>query len=76
MKAKAMRDIKAMRERMFEPGRVVYEVDYAASAEEFRDKMKALEFAGFHSKHVVDSELGEADGITVPYTLEVKAKSL
>lgn len=76
MKAKSMRDIKAMRERMFEPGRVVYEVDYAASAEDFRDKLKGLDLAGFHGKQVVDSELGEADGVTVPYTLEVKPKSL
>ncbi len=76
MKSKSMRDIKAMRERMFEPGRIVFEVDYAASAEEFREKLKVLELAGFHGKQVVDSELGEADGITVPYTLEVKAKSL
>lgn len=76
MKSKSMRDIKAMRERMFEPGRVVYEVDYAASAEEFRDKLKTLELVGFHGKQVVDNELGEADGITVPYTLEVRPKSL
>lgn len=76
MKSKSMRDIKAMRERMFEPGRVVYEVDYAASAEEFRDKLKLLELAGFHGKQVVDSELGEGDGITLPYTLEVRPKNL
>jgi len=76
MKSKSMRDIKAMRERMFEPGRVVYEVDYAASAEEFRDKLKTLELVGFQGKQVVDSELGEADGVTVPYTLEVRPKNL
>lgn len=76
MKSKAMRDIKAMRERLFEPGRIVYEVDYAASAEEFRDKLKGLELAGFTGKSVVDAELGEADGLTVPYTLEVRPKEL
>lgn len=76
MKSKSMRDIKAMRERMFEPGRVIYEVDYAASAEEFRDKLKAIELPGFQGKQIVDSELGEADGVTVPYTLEIRAKNL
>lgn len=73
---RSLRDIKAMRERLFEPGRVVFEVDYAASPEEFRDHLKSLALAGFANKLVVDSELGEADGVNLPYTLEVKPKAL
>lgn len=76
MKSKSMRDIKAIKKRLFEPGRVIYEVDYAASPEDFRDKLKGLELAGFAGKSVVDSELGDADGLTVPYTLEVRPKGL
>ncbi|CAN5521004.1 hypothetical protein BH10BDE1_BH10BDE1_14590 [soil metagenome] len=74
--SKSMRDIKAMRERLFEPNRVVFEVDYAASPEEFRDKLKGLALPGFTEKLVVDAELGAADGVNLPFTLEVRPKSL
>ncbi len=73
---KAIRDIKAMRERLFEPGRVVFEIDYAATPEEFRDRLKGIALPGFSEKLVVDAELGAADGTTVPFTLEVKPKTL
>ncbi len=73
---KALRDIKAMRERLFEPGRVVFEIDYAATPEEFRDRLKGIALPGFSEKLIVDAELGAADGTTVPFTLEVKPKAL
>lgn len=73
---KALRDIKAMRERLFEPGRVIFEVDYAASPEDFRDRLKSAVLPGFTDKLIVDAELGAADGTNVPYTLEVKPKAL
>ncbi len=73
---KALRDIKAMRERLFEPGRVVFEIDYAATPEEFRDRLKGIALPGFTEKLIVDAELGAADGTTVPFTLEVKPKTL
>lgn len=73
---RSLHDIKAMRERLFEPGRVVFEVDYAASPEEFRERLKTLSIPGFNNKFVVDAELGEADGANVPFTLEVRPKNL
>lgn len=73
---RSMKDIKALRERMFEPGRVIFEVDYAASPEEFRDQLKSLALPGFTEKLVVDAELGEADGVNLPFTIEVRPKSL
>jgi len=74
--ARSMKDIKALRERMFEPGRVIFEVDYAASPEDFREQLKTLELPGFTEKLVVDAELGEADGVNLPYTIEVRPKAL
>lgn len=71
---RSLRDIKAMRERLFEPNRVVFEVDYAASPEEFRDRLKGATLAGFNNKFVVDSELGDADGVSLPFTMDVRAK--
>lgn len=73
---RSMKDIKALRERMFEPGRVIFEVDYAASPEEFREQLKTLTLPGFTEKLVVDAELGEADGINLPFTIEVRPKTL
>ena len=73
---KALRDVKAMRERLFEPGRVVFEIDYAASPEEFRDRLKSIAMPGFSEKLIVDAELGQADGTTVPYTLEIRPKGI
>lgn len=73
LKSKAMRDIKAIRERLFEPGQVIYEIDYAASPEDFREKLKALELSTFHEKFV--QEAG-ADGLGTPFTLEVKPKGV
>lgn len=72
--SKSMRDIKAMRERLFEPGRVVFEVDFAASPEDFHEKLKSLALPGFTEKVVVDAELGSADGVNLPFTLEVRPK--
>lgn len=74
--SRSMRDIKAIRERVFEPGRVVFEVDYAASPEDFRDKLKNVELPGFQDKYVVDSELGEGDGMSLPFILEVRPKAM
>lgn len=74
--SKALRDVKAMRERLFEPGRVIFEVDFAAAPEDFRDRLKTISLPSLATKLVVDSELGEADGASVPFTLEVKPKSL
>ncbi len=74
--SRALRDIKAIRERVFEPGRVVFEVDYAASPEDFRDKLKNVELPGFQDKYVVDSELGEGDGMSLPFILEVRPKAM
>lgn len=73
LKSKAMRDIKAIRERLFEPGQVTYEIDYAASPEDFREKLKSLELSTFHEKFV--QEAG-ADGLSTPFTLEVKPKGV
>lgn len=73
---RSVRDVKAIRERLFEPGRVVFEIDFAASPEEFKERLKAMELPGFTDKLVVDSELGEADGLTVPYTIDLKPKTL
>ncbi len=73
---RSMRDIKAMRERLYEPGRVVFEVDYAASPEEFRDRLKSVELPGFTDKFVTDAELGEADGSSLPFILEVRPKAM
>jgi hypothetical protein len=74
--SKSLRDIKAMRERLFEPGRVIFEVDYAASPEEFHEKLKSLALPGFTEKLIVDAELGAADGVNLPFTLDVRPKSL
>ncbi len=71
---RSMREIKALRERMFEPGRVIFEVDYASTAEDFKTRLKALELSGFSDRYVVDSELGEGDGAKVPFTIELKPK--
>ncbi len=73
LKSKAMRDIKAIRERLFEPGQVTYEIDYAASPEDLREKLKSLELSTFHEKFV--QEAG-ADGLSTPFTLEVKPKGV
>lgn len=73
---RAMRDIKAMRERVYEPGRVIFEIDYAASPEEFRDRLKAVDLPGFTDKFITDAELGEADGASLPFTLEVRPKAM
>ncbi len=70
----SMRDIKAMHERLFEPGRVIFEVDYALSADDFKTHLKALELPGFTDRFVVDANLGEGDGTKVPFTLELKPK--
>lgn len=74
--SKSMRDIKAMRERLFEPGRVVFEIDYAASPEDFQEKIKTLSLPGFTEKLVVDAELGPADGVNLPFTLDVRPKAM
>lgn len=73
LKSKSMRDIKAIRERLFEPGQVTYEVDYAASPEDFREKLKSLELSTFHEKFVQDAG---ADGLSTPFTLEVRPKGV
>lgn len=73
---RSIRDVKAVRERLFEPGRVIFEIDFASSPEEFRDRLKTADLPSFQEKVVVDSELGEADGTSVPFTLEVKPKAL
>lgn len=73
---KALHDVKAMRERLFEPGRVVFEIDYAASPEDFREHLKAIAMPGFSEKLVVDAEIGQADGTSVPYTLEIRPKGI
>ncbi len=74
--SRAVRDVKAIRERLFEPGRVVFEVDFAASPEEFGDRLKTAVLPGFIGKIVTDSEFGQADGTDVPFTVEVKPKAI
>jgi hypothetical protein len=73
LKSKSMRDIKALRERLYEPGQVTFEVDYAASPEDFREKLKKLELSTFQER--VLSENG-GDGVNLPIVLEVKSKGL
>lgn len=70
-RSKSMRNIKAIRERLFEPGQVTYEIDYAASAEEFRQKMKTLQLSNFQEKFLDDSS---SDGIRFPFVFEVKPR--
>lgn len=72
---RSMREIKSLRERLFEPGRIIFEVDYASSTEDFKSRMKTIELTGFADRYVVDPELGEGDGTTVPITIELKPKT-
>lgn len=73
LKSKSMRDIKALRERLFEPGQVTYEIDYAASPEDFREKLKRLELSTFSEKVLPEDG---ADGLSIPFVLEVKPKGV
>lgn len=70
-KSKSLRNIKAIRERLFEPGQVTYEIDYAASAEEFRQKMKALRLSSFQGKFLDDSS---SDGTRFPFVFEISPR--
>ncbi len=73
---KAVREVKSIRERLFEPGRTIFEIDFAATSEQFRDQLKSLELPGFLDRYVADTTNGEADGLTIPFTIELKAKTL
>ena len=51
--SKSITGVKGLREHMFEPGRVTFEVDYDGEGiESLRGKLKAAKFAGFFSQVV------------------------
>ena len=45
--SQTVKEVKSVRERMFEPGQVTFEIDYNGEPSQFVDRMKALQLAGF-----------------------------
>lgn len=55
---RSVREVKSLRERMFEPGQVTFEVDYAGRAPQLAERLKAAELAGFTASVAEASDEG------------------
>ncbi len=63
---KSVKEIKSLRERLFEPGKVTFEVDYAGQPTQFVERFKSVEIPGFTTKL--------ADSSSKAVSLDVKTK--
>jgi hypothetical protein len=47
---KAVKDVKSLKERLFEPGQVVFEADFSGQSSELAERLKGLEIPGFQMR--------------------------
>ena len=52
--ARSVHEVKGLKERLFEPGQVLFEVDYAGDVSQLGERLRSLSLSGFQT-HVAES---------------------